>query len=105
MKILNAEIKEGKVYVDGVVVEDADKLCEGKTASKGYFIIDEDRYFYLTKTTQDLAAALGYLVDALGKITPNSLGIPSQGWSPAPTLPADLQTVIKDINDLKDKLT
>ena len=103
MRALKAEVKNGKIYVDGAAVEDAVMLCEGKSESEGFFVIDKDKYFYLTKTTQDLTAALNLIIEALQKITLQSLGTPSQGWASPPTLPTDLITVIKKAQELIEK--
>jgi hypothetical protein len=104
MRALKAEVKGGRVYVDGAIVEDAVMLCEGKSNSAGYFIIDKDEYFYLTKTTQDLTAALDKLISLIDALSSGFVDAVAQGSPPyKPTFLTNLETLKNDIDTLKAK--
>ncbi len=64
-KVLPATCVEGVVTADGVVLPDVEILSEGVGESEGIAIIDEDRSYYVAKTSPDLAATLAAVIEAL----------------------------------------
>jgi hypothetical protein len=101
MRALAAEIKGGQVYVDGNIVASADKLCEDKTASNGYLIIDKDKVFYIVKTTEDLTKTLDILTALIDKLSSDILAANQGGAITAPTFQADLTQIKQQISQLK----
>ena len=102
MKILEAQIKGGKVFVDDVEVSNVTVLCEGKSDSSGFFLIDKDKYFYITKTTQDLTSALDLIVSLADTIS-NGAWTGSGAIAASPALKAQLEQLKTQLNQLKQK--
>jgi hypothetical protein len=109
MKILKAaNIGGGQIFVKDdlgvlipVVVADIELLCEGKIASEGFVLIDKDKYFYLTKTTSDLTAALDILSGLIDKLSSDILAANQGGNITTPTFQADLTMLKMQIEQLK----
>ena len=111
-KILDATCDaDGKVTVEGVVVTDIEVTSEGKAASTGLVLIDQDRARYITSSAGDIAltidqviASLDSLVEVLNKIgtTFTSIGAGMTGitTAPPPTLPTDVSAILASAGEL-----
>jgi hypothetical protein len=106
MRVLEAEIKGGKVYVDGAEALGVKLLCEGKSDSSGYFLIDKEQFFYITKTTQDLTTAFDKLINLINTLSTGFVDAAVQG-SPVykPNFITDLATLKQDIEQIKERQT
>lgn len=111
-KILDATCDaSGKVTADGIIVTEATVLSEGKQASSGVLVIEEDRARYIAssatdvKTTiektivvlDDLTAALTEIATALTAI---GAGMTGPTTAPPPTLPTSVVTITNKITAL-----
>jgi hypothetical protein len=109
MKILPAKLSQGKVYVNNSLIQDTDILSQALKDSTGYVLIDGPKYFYLTKTTQDLADTLNIVVD-LSKTLINlcekltAAITPGTPASVAATFPADVSSVRLLVLEVSKKL-
>ncbi len=72
-KVLQAACSGGIVTAEGVPVPLVEILCEGVGDSTGVLILDEDKAYYLAKTSPDLVTTLEKLLDSLQYIS-NALG-------------------------------
>lgn len=68
-KTLAATCQAGVVRIGTVVLPDAVKFSEGVGSSEGVAILDQDKQFYLAKTSPDLKAAIVELIDLTTKLT------------------------------------
>jgi len=108
-KILDATCDaDGKVTADEALVPEATVLSEGKQASSGILLIDEDRARYFPssatdiKTTieksitalTDLSAALTEIATALTAI---GAGMTGPTTAPPPTLPTSVLTITSKV--------
>lgn len=57
-RAISATCLNGVVTADGATVAGAVILSEGVTQSEGYAIFDEDKVFYVAKTSADLKTAI-----------------------------------------------
>lgn len=67
-KVIDASCTSGVVTADNVPVDVADILSEGVGASSGILVQDENRAYYIAKTSEDLVATIEKLVDTIGQI-------------------------------------
>ncbi|MDR2708639.1 MAG: hypothetical protein LBC07_01505 [Elusimicrobiota bacterium] len=113
MNILNAKIVNGAVIADGVTVKEAVLLCEAKSSSEGFLLIDKDAFFYLTKTTNDLTKALDLVVNAadlsaqiLNFLSSDITEAVPSGGGPVklPAFAADAQILQNKITQLKQQI-
>jgi len=68
-KVLEATCVAGIVKVGALPITDTEILSEGEGASEGVIILQEDKRYYLAKTSGDLKEALDRLSSALGDLT------------------------------------
>lgn len=109
-KILDATCDaSGKVTADGAIVPEATVLSEGKQASSGVLLIEEDRARYITssatdiKTTiektitclTDLSSALTEIATALTSI---GAGMTGPTTAPPPTLPTAVTNITSKVS-------
>jgi hypothetical protein len=115
IKILSAQAQKNEVSVkDGDIsgkVPKVEILSVGKAESKGILIISQDKKVYIALPMDSISKILELLTDALSKISgdvPASINVPTQaGPVPvpvAPALKADMQSIIREIKDLKGNL-
>lgn len=76
-KLLNATCTAGVVTADGLPVPGVEILSQGVAASTGFLILDEDRKYYVARTSPDLKSALDKLTLALNSITSAMSGVTS----------------------------
>jgi hypothetical protein len=107
MNILQAEIKGGQVVCEGITIKDAVLLCEGKTASAGFLVIDKDKYFYAVKTTPDITKTLDLAASAIDLLTTITNIISTDITDAVPTGggPVKLPNFAADIELLKQQAT
>lgn len=67
-RAIAASCTAGVVTVDGFPVPGAVILSEGVSASTGYAIFDEDKIYYVAKTSPDLKSAITTLNSMVQKI-------------------------------------
>lgn len=67
-KTITASCVGGIVTADGVPVPAAEVLSEGVGASEGLLVVDEEKAFYVAKTTPDLETTLTHLITALTQV-------------------------------------
>jgi hypothetical protein len=104
-KILDATCSPlGIVTAEGVVVPDCVVLSEGKQASEGVMIMDQDKATYLTSSASDIEATLTSVIAALTEIasTLTAIGAGMTGPTTAPpgTLPASVVTITAKVTEL-----
>lgn len=69
MKILNAEIKDGKVLIDELNPDDVTILGLAESNSKGFLLVGEDNVaVYITNTQPDLKAVVAELVNVCSEL-------------------------------------
>jgi hypothetical protein len=103
------------VTIDDVPVPSATILSEGVTSSSGYAILDDDKIYYVAKTSPDLKTLIGNLVTVLGNIYDALNGLDTAGFLiaatagvPSPPLQAAnialINTMKTQLNTFKDAL-
>lgn len=98
MRVLSASCVIGQVTCGAALVPDVTILSEGVASSEGYLIIDQDRMFYVAKTTPDLATTLDKISTALGQIasaltTIDAKPVGGSGSAPAPGAAANISQI------------
>ena len=91
---LKASCKNKKVEHEDREV-DALILSEGEGESEGALILDQDRAFYIAKTTQDLKDVIDAIIDLATQVQSNSTA-----WG----APVVLTGLISSLNSLKGNL-
>lgn len=95
----------GKVTADGVQVDVAQVMSEGKQASEGTLFLDKDKGYYLPSSATDIKTTLEKVALALEQIAGALQAIdvkPTGGTGSAPSPAAASQ--IAQINSLKAEL-
>lgn len=103
-KSLDATCQAGVVQVDNVPVQGVTVLGEGQGQSEGMLVLDEDKRWYVARTSGDLKstldqviAALDATVQAIDKIastfTDVGGGMAGSATAPPPTLPASVAEI------------
>jgi hypothetical protein len=103
-KTLEATCTAGVVLVGGLPVPGATVFSEGIAESEGVVLLDEDKAFYLPKTTPDLKTTLDNLVNVLSQLetaintigdtfTAVGAGMVGSSTAPPPTLPASVTSI------------
>lgn len=118
-KMLEATCDEaGIVKVGEIIVTDADILSEGKQASEGILLIEQDKAKYLTSSATDIestiektVAVIDDLTNAINQIvsilTNIGAGMTGVTTAPPPTLSTDLSQLsekVTTLNETKDDL-
>jgi hypothetical protein len=119
-KLLDATCDaNGKVTAAGALVPEAQVLSEGKQASSGVLLIEQDKARYLPSSATDIKTTIDNLVttigdvnDALTKIasilTAIGAGMTGATTAPPPTLAADVLVItskVTALNTIKSDLT
>jgi hypothetical protein len=96
-KVIEATCVGGVVTAEAVPVEDAVILSEGEGSSEGILVMQDDKQYYLAKTSEDLKATLDEVITALNQlvtvITAIGAGMTGPTTAPPPTLATDLLTI------------
>lgn len=95
----------GKVTADGVVVDNAQVMSEGKQASEGPLFMDRDKAYYLPSSATDVKSTLEKVALALEQIATALQAIdvkPTGGTGSASTPAAAGQ--IAQINSIKAEI-
>ncbi len=111
-KILDASCDaSGKVTVAGQVITPVTILSEGKQASTGVVIIEDEKVFYVASSATDIKSTIEKLADTVTKIANvlTSIGAGMTGPTTAPpgTLASDVAAInanVTDLNTLKGAL-
>lgn len=64
-KALLATCEDGEVFCEGKLIEDCEIFSEGVGVSQGLLILDEDKRYYVAKTSPDLKLTLEKVIVAL----------------------------------------
>lgn len=100
-KVVDATLLQGVVLVSGTPLPDATILSEGEGPSVGIAVLDEDKQYYIAKTSPDLLTTLTQLVSVLGSVrdainkiattfTAVGGGMSGPSTAPPPTLATDV---------------
>ena len=110
-RVLNASCVAGVVTAGSLPVTEVAILSEGVSSSTGYLILDQDRKYYVAKTSPDLKTAinsLGSLLTNISTIMASIVaGMAGSGTAPPPTFAADkvaLDLAITQFQATKDLL-
>ena len=104
-RILNAECVNNKVTVEGVEIEGAQILTQGKAESTGILIVDQERIYYVATNTTDIALLLQKVADAMTKVTETLTAIGTGMTGPTTAPPGTLPTNVALINSIVTELT
>lgn len=94
---LKASCKNKKVEHEDREV-DALILSEGEGESEGALILDQDRAFYIAKTSEDLKQTIEHLISALSNIDAQFTAMAGVGGAPANT------ALISTLSSFKENL-
>ena len=111
-KILAATCNaDGLVTSEGVEVDVAELLSEGKQISEGFILMQGGAVYYLTSNATDIKTTLDKVADALGEIssalTAIGAGMLGAATAPPPTLGASVSAInalASDLDTLKGAL-
>lgn len=104
-KVIQAECVNNKVTVEGVEIEGAQILTQGKAQSTGILIVDDDRIYYVSTNTTDLKTTLEKLASAMTKVTETLTAIGTGMTGPTTAPPGVLPTNVANINATVGELT
>jgi len=100
-KALAATCVSGVVTCEGVALAGAVILSEGVGSSSGYVVIDEEKIYYVAKTSPDLKTTLEKLISITNKVTAlfTSVGAGMHGdtTAPPPTLASDVSAISAEV--------
>ncbi len=111
-KVLDATCDaQGMVTAEGVQVPAASVLSEGKAASSGVLLLDQDKARYLPSSASDIAATIDKVVKVLDDLAPaltqiatilTSIGAGMTGptTAPPPTLATDVLQITAKVTAL-----
>jgi N-methylhydantoinase B/oxoprolinase/acetone carboxylase alpha subunit len=96
----------GIVTAEGSLVQDAEILSQGKQASSGVLLIEQDKARYLTSNASDIKALITSLVAIINQIATIATGIDAASNSPGGQTAAitQLQTLKTQLDATKDLL-
>lgn len=103
MKIFNASLKDGQVYIGDTPVPDATVLSQGAGNSSGILLLAENQCIYIAQISDDIKSALTLLADAFTKLSTDvkvATGGTSDVGGATPTFQKDMQQVAQKLNDL-----
>lgn len=111
-KLLPATCSQASIVTaDGVQVEGATILSEGKQSSSGVLLIDGDRIWYIASSASDLKTAIGKIADALqaaatGLNAAGSAlnGIAGGSGAPVITAANQITPLVTELTQLKEAL-
>jgi hypothetical protein len=103
-KILTAEMKGGKLQIQGVYPTDIQINCNGEADSNGFVIFGKDVAIYIANTQPDLISVISALKTTVEQVR-EVLTVPMvQGSSIGqmnPTIDLRLELINKNLDDLK----
>lgn len=96
----------GKVTVDGKIVAGAVVLSEGKQASSGVGLLDQDKFWYMTSSATDIVTTIDKLINVLTQLTTVLTAIDSKptGGAGSAVTPVAVSAVA-NLNVIKTELT
>lgn len=111
-KLLPATCSQASIVTaDGVPVEGAQILSEGKQSSSGLLLIDGDKVWYFTSSASDLKTAIGKIADALQAAATglNAAGtaldgIASGSGAPVTAAASQITPLVTELTQLKEAL-
>lgn len=112
MRVLSASCVGQQVTCGSGIVTGVTILSEGVSSSSGYLIIDQDRKYYVSKTSPDLKSTIEAIASALGQIataltTIDAKPVGGSGSAPAPGAAANITQITAlqtQLTTLKDAL-
>lgn len=110
-KILSASCENNEVTIEGQKVSPATILSQGKAASQGAALLEEDKVVYITSNATDLAQTIQKACEMIQDIalmfTSIASGMTGPTTAPPGSLPVDvanLQAKANQLLALKDNL-
>lgn len=107
MKIFNASLKDGQVYIGDIPVPDATVLSQGTGNSSGILLLSENQCIYIAQISDDIKSALTLLANAFSTLSTDvevATGGTSDVGGATITFQEDMQNVAKQLNDLAGRL-
>jgi hypothetical protein len=69
LRILQAEVKDGKLHAEGIEPSDINILSQAEADSSGVLVLDNDQSIYITNTQPDLQTSINKLIAVCEQFT------------------------------------